>query len=263
MNNHFRGFHLAKYPICPNLKSSFNRICSSIDGSAPLQYETKGSDTGVSTTAILNTIELAKQHEQKTQHLQALLEQQLDRVHMAIQLPQTDSIGSLLLFTIAYIEQVPSFLDAARAITRDAGIEAYAAPCLKLAEDFFLKPPEIVCGHIGLDELMDEAYLAHRLMEEVNDRFMARAGIPLIPMDTTLSNLVIHSLIGEPFSNELDEAVHYAVERVMSNDTIYNSAAFKDYVTTHSNDHWKHQLDEWPCLMDQLSINLKLAGLSI
>ena len=188
-----------------------------------------------------------------------MLKQQFDKVHMAIQLPRADALSSLLQFITAYIEHVPDFLDAARKISQNAGIEAYTTPCLKLAEDYFLKPPEIVCDHVGLEELMDEAYLAHRLMEEINDRFMARAGTPLIPMDTTLSNLVIHNLIGEPFSNELDEAVHYSVERVAANESAYDQPAFKHYVSSLTPDEAGH----WPCLMDQLSINLQLTGLSL
>ena len=202
---------------------------------------------------------MAKQHEQKTRHLESLLKQQFDRVHMAIQLPRTDSTRSLLHFIVAYIEHVPGFLDTARKISQNAGIEAYTSPCLKLAEDYFLKPPEIVCDHVGLNELMDEAYLAHRLMEEVNDRFMARTGTPLIPMDTTLSNLIIHNLIGEPFSNELDDAVHYSIEQVAVNESVYDKPAFKKYLSALNPEEPGH----WPCLMDQLSIKLQLNGLSI
>jgi hypothetical protein len=216
----------------------------------------------VSITAIRNTIELAKQHEIETQHFENLLQKQFSRVHMSIQLPQTDSIGSLLQFVIAYIQYVPEFLDSAKQISADAGITAYAAPCLKLAEDYFLKPTEIVCDHIGLDELIDEAYLAHRLLEELNDRFMARSGTPLIPMDTTLANLVIHNLIGEPFSNELDEAVLYAFERIMVNEAVFDSPEFKQYISTQNKQSGQTISSHWPCLMEQLSINLQLTGLS-
>jgi hypothetical protein len=219
----------------------------------------KGSGTSVSTTAILNTIELAKQHEQKTRHLENMLKHQFDQVHMAIQLPPADAINSLLEFIIAYIEHVPDFLGAAREVSRDAGIEAYTNPCLKLAEDYFLKPLEIVCDHVGLDELMDEAYLAHRLLEEVNDRFMARTGTPLIPMDTTLSNLIIHNLIGEPFSNELDEAVHYSIDQVAAKESVYDRPAFKQYLSALNPD----EPGNWPCLMDKLSIKLQLSGISL
>ena len=81
----------------------------------------------------------------------------------------------------AYIEQVPDVLDAAANVAREAGIEAQVKPVLKVAEQFFLQPPSLVEGHEGLDGLLDEAYLAHRLVEEVNDRYIAHLGEPLIP----------------------------------------------------------------------------------
>jgi hypothetical protein len=106
---------------------------------------------------------------------------------------------------------------------------------------------------------MDEAYLAHRLIEEVNDRFMLRTSIPLVPVDMTMSNLIVHSLIGEPFANELDEAVHYTVDRTMLKQHVYESEEFKAYVDLHKDNHWEKEQQHWPCLTDQLSINLQFA----
>jgi len=45
-------------------------------------------------------------------------------------------------------------------------------------------------GHEGLDGLLDEAYLAHRLVEEVNDLYIKHFGQPLIPADTTVANVI-------------------------------------------------------------------------
>ncbi len=214
----------------------------------------------MTTDAIRDTIALAKLHEQEHQHLAALLNRHVQsNMHIAIQLPKEDASASLMRFVIAYIEHVPDLIDAARAITEEANIQACAEPFLKLAEDYFLKPPEIVAGHIGLHELMDEAYLAHRLIEEVNDRYMVRTSIPLVPIDMTMSNLIVHSLIGEPFANELDEAVHYTVERAMMKEYVYDSAEFKAYVAQHKNNDWEKEHQHWPCLTDQLSINLQFA----
>lgn len=216
----------------------------------------------MATNAIRDTIALAKLHENQHGHLASLLAQQVQHnIHIAIQLPEQDTTESLLDFVIAYIDHVPDFIDAARAIVQEANIQDFAEPFLKLAEDYFLKPPEIVSGHIGLDELMDEAYLAHRLIEEVNDRFMVHTSIPLVPMDMTMSNLIIHSLIGEPFANELDEAVHYTVERAMMKQHVYNTPAFKAYIEQHKNNDWRREEEHWPCLTDKLSINLQFAAL--
>lgn len=216
----------------------------------------------MSTAAIRDTIRLARLHEQQHGHLAKLMAHHVqNNVHVAIQLPEDHPTESLVEFVVAYIENVPSFIDAVRYITQKANIQDYAESYLKLAEDYFLKPPEIVAGHVGLEELMDEAYLAHRLMEEVNDRFMIRSSIPLVPMDMTMSNLIVHSLIGEPFANELDEAVQYTVERTMMKEHVYDSDEFKAYVEAHKNNQWDSELKNWPCLTDELSIDLQFAGL--
>ncbi|MCR8923851.1 hypothetical protein NO559_13800 [Dasania sp. GY-MA-18] len=214
----------------------------------------------MSINAIHETIAMAKAHEAKTGHLAKLLAAKCDNnVHLAIKLPKQNPEQSLLEFVTAYIEHAPQFLEAARAITKQANIAQYAEPYFKVAEDFFLKPPEIVAGHVGLDELMDEAYLAHRLIEEVNDRFMVKAGIPLIPMDMTVSNLIIHSLIGEPFANELDEAVDYTVQKAMVNEHLYASVAFTTYAKQHKADNWQQEREQWPCLTDNLTIGLEFS----
>lgn len=214
----------------------------------------------MATDAIRDTIALAKLHEQQQGHLAKLLGQHiLDDIHFTIQLPEQNSTTSLVNFVITYIEHVPNFIDAARTIAKDAHIQDYAEPVLKIAEKYFLKPPEIVAGHIGLDELMDEAYLAHRLIEEINDRFMLRTSIPLVPMDMTTSNLIIHSLIGEPFANELDEAVQYSAEQAMFKEHIYDSPEFKAYIAEHKDNHWGQEQQHWPCLTDTLAINLQFA----
>jgi hypothetical protein len=217
----------------------------------------------VSIKAIRKTIAVAKQHEAETGYLEHLLQHRINRgVHLAIRLPKEQPAKHLLEFAVAYIEHVPDFLEAAQAITRGAHIDHLANPFLKLAEDFFLKPPEMMTKHTGLDELLDEAYLAHRLLEEVNDYYMANTGIPLIPLDTTISNLIVHHLIGEPFANELDEAVSFAVEQVSKKNRPERSRYWKDYRQAHESNHWEDELNAWPCLTDTLSIKLQLPGMS-
>ncbi|MGV8644199.1 hypothetical protein ACV35T_32590, partial [Pseudomonas aeruginosa] len=71
----------------------------------------------------------------------------------------------LTRFVHAYVEQVPDLLDAANSVAREAGIEERIKPVLKVAEQFFLTPPALLAGNDGLDALLDEAYLAHRLVE--------------------------------------------------------------------------------------------------
>ena len=211
----------------------------------------------MNTPALREQIQLALVQEASSGALARQLQNQLDLLHPTIQLPASDAHGVLTRFVTSYVEQVPDVLDAAHAVAREAGIEAQVKPVLKLAEQFFLSPPSILEGHQGLDALLDEAYLAHRLVEEVNDRYITHLGQPLIPLDTTVANVIAHQLIGEPFANQLDEAVHHAVDELL-NEQVFQQDSVQEYRTRLSNPQTVAAWQNWPCLSRQLGVELSL-----
>ncbi|AVO56464.1 hypothetical protein [Pseudomonas chlororaphis] len=211
----------------------------------------------MNTAALREQIQRAHQHESSTGHLRRQLETQLPHLHPAILLPEVDAQGVMTRFVAAYIDQVPDLLDAANEVAREAGIESQIKPVLKIAEQFFLQPPAIMAGHEGLDSLLDEAYLAHRLVEEVNDLYITHFGQPLIPLDTTVANLIAHQLIGETFANQLDEAVHHAVDAMLNEESfaLESVEAYREKLNSPDTDAaWKR----WPCLSRQLGVELEL-----
>lgn len=177
-------------------------------------------------------------------------------LHTAIKLPEDQATKGLADFIVRYIKHVPDFIDAIRSMAQEAGIYHEVEPLLKIASDYFLSPPSIIDPHSQLEALLDEAYLAHRLLEEVNDRFMAKSGIPLAPMDMTVANVIAHELIGEPFANELDQAVLFSAELLL-NEHKFDGKNFSTYVDTHKNNGWQQEMDRWPCLTDDLSISVQ------
>ncbi len=209
------------------------------------------------TAALRELIQRAHQHEAETANLAEQLEGKMAGLHRAIRLPEADGKETLVRFVMAYIEQVPDILDAANQVARDAGIEGQIKPVLKVAEEFFLHPPALMAGHEGLDGMLDEAYLAHRLVEEVNDRYITHLGQPLIPLDTTVANLVAHQLIGEPFANELDEAVHRAVDGMLEA-SIFEQPSVQAYRSRLSSPNTHAAWQKWPCLSQKLGVELQL-----
>ena len=209
----------------------------------------------MNTPALREQIRRAQEHEVSTRQLIQQLETKLPGMHPSIALPKRDPKGALARFVTAYIDQVPDVLEAAAAVAREAGIESQIKPVLKIAEAYFLNPPEIMEGHVGLDCMLDEAYLAHRLVEEVNDLYIRHFQQPLIPMDTTVANLIAHQLIGETFANQLDEVVHHSVDTMLDDDSfeLASVQAYKDTLTSpETGAAWKR----WPCLSRQLGIGL-------
>ncbi len=212
----------------------------------------------MNTAALRKLIQSAHQHEAATGQLARQLNTQLERLHPSIRLPIKDAQGVLERFVAAYIEQVPELLDAADAVAREAGIDAQIKPVLKIAEEYFLQPLALLNDHDGLDGLLDEAYLAHRLVEEVNDVYIAHMGQPLIPLDTTVANLIAHQLIGEPFANQLDEAVHLTVKGLLDADGL-DQAALQAYRERLAKPQVVAAWSNWPCLSRQLGVELALA----
>jgi hypothetical protein len=203
--------------------------------------------------AVREQISQAHDHEGRTGQLKERLELQLPHLHPSIKLPEQDAQGTLARFVSAYINQVPELLEAAHDVAREAGIESQIKPVLKIAEAYFLRPPSVMQGHVGLDCLLDEAYLAHRLVEEVNDLYIRHFQQPLIPVDTTVANLIAHQLIGETFANQLDEVVHHSLEEMLDDDSFAAESveAYRETLRSpQTGEAWKR----WPCLSRQLNV---------
>lgn len=210
------------------------------------------------TNDIRQAIRLARAREAQANELRPLLETQVSRLHGAIQLPQARPVDALMDFVVRYVEHVPNCIDAITGLTKEAGVYDYASIFLSIAEDFFLQPPDVVAERSGLVALLDEAYLAHRLIEEVNDRIISHCGIPLAPMDMTRANLVVHELIGEPFANQLDFVVHYSTELHMGKEQMLDdNATFRHYVREHKRNGWSLEMNRWPCLAENLAISVR------
>lgn len=208
---------------------------------------------------IRQAIAAARLQEEQTHHLEVYLNSLLPRLHKAIALPVDKPEGALLQFVIRYIEHAPNFLKALDQSMEQSGLATYGRVFLEIAEDFFLQPPEAVHREGGLRALIDEAYLAHRLIEEVNDRLIMLCGIPLSPMDMTMANIVIHHLLGEHFANQLDLAVHYAVEALFHPQQVSGDSRLAQFVTHHTHSDWSRGLGNWPCLLEDSPIQLKFA----
>ncbi|MCU1727279.1 hypothetical protein NTD86_09810 [Pseudomonas sp. 7P_10.2_Bac1] len=211
----------------------------------------------MNTADIRAQISRAQELDAKSGLLAKHLAAQLPHLHSAIQLPELDRNTVMTRFVSAYIDQVPDLLDAAHAVAREAGIQSQIEPVLKIAEQFFAQPPSLLAGHEGLEGLLDEAYLAHRLVEEVNDLYIKHFQQPLIPLDMTVANLIAHQLVGEEFANRLDEAVHHAVDQMLNDESfaLESVEAYREKLTSpDTGAAWKR----WPCLSKQLGVGLSL-----
>lgn len=210
------------------------------------------------TVQIREAIQAAQLLEEQNQALRTFVIAKLPALHHLVTLPEKNPADGLVEFVKNYIKHVPDFIEALDELTRSAGIYDYAERFLAMAEDFFINPLELVSEHSGMHQLIDEAYLAHRLIEEINDRTAVAYGIPLAPMDMTMSNIIIHELLGEEFANQLDLAVHYAIESFFNSEEFAEDPAFLRYVDMRRQRGWEDTLERWPCLAGDSAVYIEL-----
>ena len=79
---------------------------------------------------------------------------------------------------------------------------------------------------------MYQAYLAHRLLEELNDALNAIYNCPVIPVDMTRSNLIVHHIIGEPFANQIDGAIQLLNDKLVK--SIASDKDLQEKLTTYT-----------------------------
>ncbi|WP_430460696.1 hypothetical protein ACQUQU_15955 [Thalassolituus sp. LLYu03] len=192
--------------------------------------------------------------EAATHLLQNALAAKADQVARIVDLPQDEAAARLLDFVIRYIEDVPPMLDDLSDAAAETGLTAYVQPVVQIAREFFITPPQAVAGDAGLASLMYKAYLAHRLLEEVNESYVFRVGQPLIPMDMTLANVIVHTLIGEPFANDLDALVDAANRRLFSQQKAFQSQEFKAFIARRETSNLIQIWQRWPSLSGEMGL---------
>lgn len=173
-------------------------------------------------STIRETIRAALQRESETNQLRSRLQEQLPNLQHKLVLPDLEPVAALMHFITGYVESVPSCLSLVTAVSKRLGFFDYAAPFLHLAEDYFLQPPDDLPQDGGLEALLDEAFLAHRLLEEVNDHHVRHTQRPLLPVDMTEANIIVHHLLGDDFAARLEQLVQYTAGQLLHREHVWD-----------------------------------------
>ncbi len=210
----------------------------------------------MNTEMLQQLIQKSVAQEQESGQLHQLLQQRLETVERIVQLPEVEGLDRLYEFVVRYIQQVPQMLEDLHQGAVEAGLLNYVSPILEVVESFFMAPPKELNDRSALTALMNEAFLAHRLFEEVNDTYIMRVGQPMIPFDMTMSNVIVHSLIGEPFANELEQVVMVAAKGIFGEEKAYEeNDKFLAFMDKKENDNLFQIAQRWPCMSTQMGLD--------
>lgn len=192
--------------------------------------------------------------QQTSEFLIAYLNERVKHLHHSISLRENDGTAALATFIERYVALVPDFVTAFDDFLNCANISGEIARQVITARDFLETPLEIVASEEGLEAQMYQAYLAHRLLEELNDTLKAIYDCPIIPVDMTKSNLIVHHIIGEPFANQIDGAIQLLNDKLI--ESINSDSAVQRKLKTYGKNLSSDPLMRYPCLTDSSNIRL-------
>ena len=194
---------------------------------------------------------------------QAYASEQQNKLHGAIKINAAQPADALLLFISEYIDSVPDYIHGLHCLAEETGISDYIQPLLILSCSYFVAPPDIIQDYSGLQGLLHSAYLAHRLIEEMNDQVMNVCGAPLAKMDMSMANIVCHSMIGDELANQLDHLVLLTIETTTASKDTLKREAVKKHMQQRQFKGWEDVLQQWPCFAKDYAIHLQLGHSSL
>ena len=221
----------------------------------------------VSTTAtvhmtpkvVLDIIDTARFREARSGAFLRHLQLRAQTLPACISFSSRTPANCLFQFSVEYIETAPRLIHAVDACARDAGHEGLFTPFLDAAIRFFTHPSVLLSHYIGLDGLLISAYLCHRLMEDMYDNNHSFRSSQLVDLEVTRANLLAHELIGEPFANELDDAVAITVRQLAGSPDYYD-LDLDPFVAQANNAAWDSMRQYWENLLIRNHIRFTLGN---
>lgn len=192
--------------------------------------------------------------EEKEHTLEEALQASHEHVARLVGLSEKNTGQQLLDFVSLYIRSVPNLLNDLQTVAAEKGLSHSVQPLVDIALEFFKLSSRALGKRSGLAALMVKSYLAHRLLEEVNDACLFHTGTAIIPMDMSFTNTIIHTLIGEPFANDMDQLVNSAVKKLFE-----QKADSHTYIQELANNNLVHICQQWPSLSGQVGLYSSLA----
>ena len=209
-------------------------------------------------TSLHHHIEQAHGDEAQTHAMANHISAHIHSLHGAISVSSSNPDQALMRFIEDYINSAPQHLQALYTLGGEAGIDEYTEPFLNLACTYMLKPPEILAPFTGLHSMLCRAYLAHRLMEEVNDQIMNLSGAALAPMDMSMANIISHAIISDELANQLDHLVLLSLETADIDHNIFEKRSVRQFLSERKLKNWQTVRERWPCFTKDCAIDLQI-----
>lgn len=191
---------------------------------------------------------------QSSDFLAAYLSERVQHLHTSIRLREGDGTAALASFIERYVDLVPDLVTAFEDFLSSAGIRGAIAQQIVTAKEFLDVPEGIMSVEESLEANMYQAYLAHRLLEELNDVLTVNYNCPVVPVNMTRSNLIVHHIIGEPFANQIDSAIQLLNDKLLA--SLGKDENIRSKLSNYSSSLGIDPAERFPCLTESSNIRL-------
>lgn len=198
-------------------------------------------------------------------HSRALIGQRLRQLatNQGVSLDE-NGIAQLISLLEQYVEGTVGLIEACAVSGEQAGIGSSISPVLQTALQYFLTPNDLLPNHHGLYGLLDDAYLARRLLGQVSELYRQNTGIPLIAIDIHQISGFVRSLLGESVVTQLDQIASGTIQQALMQhqlNTLYSQPAFSFNMQSTSRTGGP---GSWgPCFEDEMTRMAAEMGFSI
>ncbi len=206
---------------------------------------------------VLEIIDQARRKEARSGAFLRQLKGKVESLPSSVAIDGYQPATCLFQFAVEYIEMAPRLIECVEACAKEAGEADLFAPFVDAAIRYFTQPSALLIRYAGLDGLLIQAYLCHRLMEEVYDNNHSTRVSELVDLEAIRANLLAHELIGEPFANELDDAITVTVLQIAGTPDFYD-LDLDPFVEQVNNTAWDWMRNYWENLLVRNHIRLTL-----
>lgn len=208
--------------------------------------------------SITQIITQAIDRESATGFFRERLDARAKDLHGLFEVEAHDPAAALHDFTREYVEMTPGVIHCVQVCAQCAGVERLFQPFIETATGYFEHPSVLLAGYEGLEGLLFKAYQCHRLMEEMYENNRSFRNSNLLEPEATQANLLVHHLIGEPFANELDQAILMTVRQIVGSGDYY-SLDLAPFVAQASDEAWDWMREYWTNLLARNGIHFRFS----
>jgi len=133
----------------------------------------------------------------------AYIEQVLDAV------PPTEADQAAL----QYIHAVPGLLEGLHRSAQDQDELGRVAPLIDLVGEYFFLADDLIPDHLGALGLVDDAYVALRCIEKLNEWTLSFGNPPLLEIDLAGVNGIAASAMGAEITDQLDASIDWQITK--------------------------------------------------